>query len=830
MKKAKRVLISLGLALVLALSMFMVAAQCVEFHTNNPIHSLVFLYVPQTHFERGTEFDETGMILRVTWEDPDKDQIDITLPDARITLSTINMNASPGQQTLTAAFTHIYDGVTHTRQAQTRITIVSPRPEGELRITNFEFPRTIREFRSNSDYLGTGIAGGRGFMALNDTYYVGAANEFRFFPEIWVQDEETRYSIPFNGQYRTNIRVYRRLLDDEEAGNDEYAGDDEYASNDEEAGNDEYVLSASDETDGASSIDQDQQNEYRYVLLTEDNISDWVSVNPFKDADDNTIYEGVFQFSEQAIGHNFRISHQIYCIYDVWMSEPEPLFNRVLALSVAVIDAVNVNNVNDFIRYFDNRSSVNPMLRHASSAHGGSVIDYNGEWHTTWYGAGHEGSIINAWHAFRGEDQDINGIVLHDNLVFRTTDASGNQLFPSEKFFQYDNTRGLSNLNRWQSMFIRSIRGEGNEFNFVGNYFNLDTENMPLIDDADTRFSVPNGIMSHLKFLGLNAHDGAVINFKNLSTRGNAPRRPDSQFGWGMGFMRAGGQVNLHNLVVTNHRMGFEFVGGDDVFDYEKDVINMTSIRGFDTWQEFLTANHHRVEIADSYLMHFGGAAIMMSDMYTRDDPYGPRVNIQNTQIESFNPSNAAWFHLNNLTPLVTQFMAIDAPIRDAFDRTIMSLGAINYIGIAQINFYPLNIQEHHVIRATLKMDGEYLINVDNSLEEMDIAFGMGSPANPVVPLISAGGHNFMSMPAGMAPHHPGTDILTFNLIPSMGIVELPLSIALTGNVPGVGAVPGLADDAAALMTDIKNARYAGVFLQPPNWGTLAVAVGLNRM
>jgi len=311
MKKLRQALIPLGLAIVLALSIlaFTGAACELEITVPNPIRSVV-LSVPYTEVNQNAIFSTAGGTLTVSFYGENREPNPLVLPltDSRIDLTAIN-TAIIGTQNLVATFTYTdSDNHIHTSTASVSIRVVGVRPEGDLRITRYELPLSIQNFR-----LRTGLAVGAATNFLNligdnadaPIYHVGTQNYFEFFPHIWHNEAGANEVV--QGGYASTVRVYKR----------------------------------------------DINNGNQYIYLGE-NTEDYVDVR----AD-----QGLFQFTNNAINEHyfFRITQQIASIYDVWMHPDmaQDFFdNSIIVLdNIRVIDAYNAHNIEQFSQ-LDNRDDI----------------------------------------------------------------------------------------------------------------------------------------------------------------------------------------------------------------------------------------------------------------------------------------------------------------------------------------------------------------------------------------------------------------------------------------------------------------------------------------
>ncbi|MCL2556122.1 MAG: hypothetical protein FWE03_03760 [Firmicutes bacterium] len=319
MKKIRQAVISLGLILVLAFGFFtFTAASCdIEVIIENPINRIE-IEVPYTTVYRDEEFSLSGAFITVYWVDTNRAPQTVYFTDNRVTHTQINPALPGDRQNLRVDFVYTdSEGRTHNASATIRIYIRNRAPVGPtptLSIVVYELPQGLRDFNlntipdNNADFdRRSGFIGLEGDTPDAPIYYIGAQNDFRFFPNITIVDEENRLAT-FTGFYESNIRVYKRVVTDD------------------------------------TGVDQ-------YVYLGDD-------LDKYVDIDAGN---GLFNFSEYAINENyfFRITQQIAQVYDVAAPNREQFFNdNILVLdNIRIIDAFNAHCIED-LSLLDNRNTI----------------------------------------------------------------------------------------------------------------------------------------------------------------------------------------------------------------------------------------------------------------------------------------------------------------------------------------------------------------------------------------------------------------------------------------------------------------------------------------
>jgi len=697
MKKTKQALIALGLSIVMILGFFTFAATSCELEPiiDNPINNITIV-VPTTNAYRNEDFNMEGAFIVVNWVDTTRESIEVPFTDPRVTHNEINTATPLGHQILAVTFryTDAY-GEKHDVTATIRINFSNrPPPDCEfcedgdceyckepvptLRIVTYELPIGLRAFHTNTipdnhaDFeRRAGFINLEGDQPDAPVYHIGTQNNFQFFPAMTVLDDQDRL-VSFTGYYRSNIRVYKRDMSLEGTG--------------------EYVHLAED-TD-------------RYVGINAGN--------------------GFFRFTAYAINDDyfFKITQQIYQIYDVAAPNQEQFFNEnILVLdNIRIIDAFNAHCILDFA-LLDNRDSINHWETRVNT-------DY--------------------WAVSpRGNDVDMNGLVLHTNITIAPNDI------PIGFFYGANRANGLANHFRHQALFFRIHENENIPFQFVGNYFTVNSSAVPFVTTMDLSMGVgpdaTRAAVSRISLFSFITRGDAEITAKNFYGLGNAPRNEYLDTARGLKFVRAEGNVTLENLVGTRHTKGIDIVKNSYFNPQLGNLITIRSVRIFDVWQEAIYIQQHDVDIYDSIVLRAGGPAILLVERFfdsTDTGPVmtrGPRVQMHNTRIINYNTAHAAWFSLYGLPAAIMPFFHIDNDfVRPVLNRTMMRQGVmhdeVNFIAFTRTYEVPgQQIANLAQVRSTLTLDGAYLINHVAHVPNNPFHAGIppaGIPAGVLPPLV----------------------------------------------------------------------------------------------
>ena len=337
---------------------------------------------------------------------------------------------------------------------------------------------------------------------------------------------------------------------------------------------------------------------------------------------------------------------------------------------------------------------------------------------------------------------NVNGIVLHDNLVLETSDL------PSEYFIIDAQTKENYGLINWLDIYCHNVL-EGQKFTFYGNYYTVDASNLPLI--ADQSHTGSTDAYGHTQLFRIRSAPSnqtpAYSYFENVGFIGNSPNvssedetlEYDVEDGlrgvmlykvqyheatidnvWAKDFYTvgnvesAGTTLNLNNYKSTNAYQNHLFIFGANYYD--------------DT-QRTDFATGATVNITNSVLKNAGGPAIMIQHQLEDagrifEDVY-PVVNVDaNSKIDTKLYGGEAWF---SSVPFAGQsFPLINLIIGQLqAQANAEQAGTFNFMkvenGIAYVNIHTISMAAGDMSDSyTPKTDGRINLNgFEQSLEEM---------------------------------------------------------------------------------------------------------------
>lgn len=375
-----------------------------------------------------------------------------------------------------------------------------------------------------------------------------------------------------------------------------------------------------------------------------------------------------FQFTKAAEGKTFVIKTRPRYIDDSDIAE----FTRTL--TVTVVDAYNVHNAKE-LNVITNKSKSLGSSGHDQLT---AVNDFLTRHHIT-------------------RPETLNGVVLHNNFKLELSDI------PAEYIFK----GGDGNNYIWdqQAIYYYEMQSAGT-FNFYGNYFTIDTKNIPIVapdgtqtttgvltNDGDGysssevfRFNVEESLWYNENF----NHKDYTFNIYALGMNDNdqsvAVQNPVAQQRSRLGvyaFKFAKAVYNLNAVNATRYYI-------TSMPEYDCVTMNLNYTKFYDSWQTHIntwTENNididysgnspkdsdtiHKyhapttININNSFVAKAGGPAIIGMNNLTSfhaNSQSKPVVNIDaNSQVFSYVVGDESWFIANNVADKAVQISALDA-------------------------------------------------------------------------------------------------------------------------------------------------------------------------
>ncbi len=380
-----------------------------------------------------------------------------------------------------------------------------------------------------------------------------------------------------------------------------------------------------------------------------------------------------FDFVESAVGSTFKIA-----VYPAVLTDEEEITHFTKEFEFAVVDGYNVYSVEELLLW-DNRAGKTPLQNDVNNRTYGEAIKKFRE---------EKGVTVNA--------DDVNGLVLHTNLVLSTDNLPDCYFYDEEK--DSSAFTGLSaekkellqgSLKDYSEIMSRMLKENGT-FNFEGNYFTIDASALPFITQESgnpTMTIAPTSVVSHAKMLvveGLSSVDGTTntenFTIKNANFTGNCNRQENSYSG-GIILLdakRAKGEVNnviakryYTALFVEMNATGHEVsLNGSVLEDSYNTLVYL--------WGGFLNVNNSRIYGA-------GGPAILADHCYStsttsgRTGTKGWTSNVvvdKDSTVASYVTGQEGWFAQYGATSTVSSFITLDQALFKSFGKTFTTVKA----------------------------------------------------------------------------------------------------------------------------------------------------------
>ncbi len=363
---------------------------------------------------------------------------------------------------------------------------------------------------------------------------------------------------------------------------------------------------------------------------------------------------------------------------------------------------------------------------------------------------GYETNGTDAWQIFKEnnniptEDVAVDGVILHSDISLTTENI------PS---YFIETKNGVDSLLDRKNLYTRHHSTSSDEYNFIGNYFNINASAIPVIQpDSGEDFEISQtsifGFGTY--FAGSNLENRldytGDISIKNLSVTSNAQRSETMVLYGGLNIFTTFNEnvsiesVNMLNGVAMLDVRGFDII--INASDYSNNIeeyvrllneltltssINLKNVRSYDAFSNIIYIEGAAdLNIVNSDLKDAGGPIINGTDVTVNSNTSintehtDPSITIDDlTQMESLVTGQEAWFQGNNATAYATQILAINTPLSSASNSTrslITSKDGSNLFNFV-IVIAPINLDNGNGT-----VNGSYDIAGSHSLDTHDIS------------------------------------------------------------------------------------------------------------
>jgi len=368
--------------------------------------------------------------------------------------------------------------------------------------------------------------------------------------------------------------------------------------------------------DGYSSKVTVYMSETEVNEFTDDHILVGTDLSYYVDVDE---YSFSFDFKETAINKYFRI--------EVLPLE-NPLSLTAQVLEFKVVDGYNVTNAKEL----------------------GVMHNYDRD----------GGIFVAAWDEFLNNNgiynpTNVSSIVIHNNISIYDKDLPAAYFDANNKLIDY------------ADIYYHTVP-IGSTFNFYGNYFTIDAENVSYIDLDTALDNVTHSLLFKINNGGCiprqscSMAQNTYANFYDLSLNGNANKSTNNNgfAGLIMGKFSTV-ETTLENILIRSFYINI-FAGSDqETFG----ILNINNVKAYDAFNNNIFVwGGHEINITNTEMKRCGGPAIIAQHLDPDENTttHMPILNIsEDSNIEAYVAGNENWFSYLQLTPLAAKIKALDA-------------------------------------------------------------------------------------------------------------------------------------------------------------------------
>lgn len=358
------------------------------------------------------------------------------------------------------------------------------------------------------------------------------------------------------------------------------------------------------------------------------------------------IYNHVYKFEDALDGKKVTVSVEPSATIYEWDE------GALSAEFVIVKDAYNVHNATEF-----------------------SVID-NVESDHNWAGGNITDVDWKNWKTEHNMNVETDGVILHDNITvtkedlpenfFWTnpngkheyTDAEGHKMY--EDTYTYDNS----------DYYWRKIE-EGKTFKFLGNYFTVDMNSLPVAAsnyvecDASLKYKDNFSNITAFKFEGVGKDKSSLI-IKNAMFNGNAnvssfkDTGGDPYYSGGViMFKYKSTTANIENTTVRTSFIAY--------FPDGYAISNFNAVKAYDSNQSAMfTYEENEINLTNSYMERAGGPLIMLRDTKHTEVGHYSTLNVKDCYLVSEVCGQELFFTSKGASSMVTQVAQMNQYLQNA--------------------------------------------------------------------------------------------------------------------------------------------------------------------
>lgn len=341
-----------------------------------------------------------------------------------------------------------------------------------------------------------------------------------------------------------------------------------------------------------------------------------------------------------------------------------------------------------------------------------------------------------AWTNFKEENKmNVNyvasNIYLHNDINV-TSKSLPSYFFYSEEEVKgaADYSRALGSLKDFTSLYQKTLN-ENEMFGIYGNYFTLNTSEIPMVVRENGKITDEGKSISHSQAFYFNGAESSTVRMEGINFVGNAPRVEDMKKAGGLICMKVETQAFVgYNNISTGWYISYFANGTSKRFEINK-------CKAYDAYNSFIYSwGSGDVHVIDSEMIGAGGP-IVIQDHYRPGD-VNERISktyFENCVLESYVAGTEGWFTSVNATAAASQIKSLDAAF-NPFKKSILKESAD---GTTYFNCIVINKASNSEGPTAIKCGG--LVQIDDGVAFdygandpyikglIDTTFGYGAPA-----------------------------------------------------------------------------------------------------
>jgi hypothetical protein len=404
-------------------------------------------------------------------------------------------------------------------------------------------------------------------------------------------------------------------------------------------------------TTGALSPTEVTEWDYTITLYVLENNAYVTADSSYVDAIDNK--KCSVDFSEKAIGHDFRISVVPQKLTD---KQLEKVGNYTVSFEFHVTDGYNCYSASD-LAYIDNRET-----------------------------GTEEGA---AWATYRSEkklDTSIKptSVILQTNIQISSSDIPSYFFYQEKDLSKLDSDyqRALGSMKDWKEIFVHNGM-ENENFTFEGNYYTLDASKLPVVVRESDKITEQGNVISHAVLFRFQGNSTSKMALQNTNIIGNAPKAENVVMSGGFIILKTDGpEVTCYNNISI-----CSFIAYFPQYSSPKIVIE--KCKAYDSFNSFIyNYGCSDVQITDCEMIGAGGPTIIQDHVSpnAEDGGHPGSVVLKNSVMESYVTGTEGWFsvvHASALIPAIKQLDALFQPFGRSFlksnkDKTLTYFNVIS--------------------------------------------------------------------------------------------------------------------------------------------------------